>query len=333
MRFRRAWWVQPGRIGTCRLAMGALALGLPLLAPSLKGAQLQVLEPSGEAQGEVDPGDDNSPYLGLVADDRQESGQGIRVIEVVADGPADAAGLMAGDLIVGLGGQPVTKMAELAQVILQAEIGDTLELEVVRDGQSSRRKLILAARPASSARAFPNFGPIGDEPLPLDAPDTGGAPRRRLLGLRAAPLSDEIRRYLRVPGEAGVVVTEVEPDSPAFAAGMTRDMVIVAIDGQPVQTPADLADAVTKAGPGREIELSYYVNGQLQKRRLVLREVAEAVPGLPSPPRGGPSLIGDAPAPASGPNDIEGRLRWLEQRLQAIEARLDQLLRSMPEQP
>ncbi|MDX1613380.1 MAG: trypsin-like peptidase domain-containing protein [Candidatus Promineifilaceae bacterium] len=82
--------------------------------------------------------------------------QGAYVISVAADTPAAAAGLVAanpatgrgGDLIVAIDGQPIQDFADLnAYLVLQAEVGQTIELTVVRDGQELTLPLTLGARP------------------------------------------------------------------------------------------------------------------------------------------------------------------------------------------
>lgn len=309
-------WVAAGIWGLASFVGPALSSGQPLRPPA---------DPAADAPAEADaPPADNGPYLGLVADDRLDRGRGIRVIEAIADGPAEKAGLMPGDLIVTINGRPAMSMQDLAGAVGAAKIGDTLALEIERGGQRLSILLELTARPPAGERRFPEFGQIPEElpAEPLTLPPA--APRRRLLGLRAAPLSDETRVFLRVPGSDGVIVTEVEPDSPAFAAGLTRDMVIVTVNGNPVTIPADLATLVNRAGPGGNVELGYYVNGQLQKRTLTLREAAEAP---------GPDAGGAPPAAAAGedPAGLAARVRWLEDRLAALEAKLDEALRRLGE--
>ena len=62
----------------------------------------------------------------------------IGVMEVVEDSPAARAGLRAGDLIVGVGGQPVARAGDLQRQMIGADIGRPLEVEILRDGRISR---------------------------------------------------------------------------------------------------------------------------------------------------------------------------------------------------
>jgi S1-C subfamily serine protease len=59
-------------------------------------------------------------------------------MEVVEDSPAARAGLRAGDLIVEVGGQPISNAKELQGHMVGAAIGRPLEIELLRDGRLQR---------------------------------------------------------------------------------------------------------------------------------------------------------------------------------------------------
>lgn len=68
----------------------------------------------------------------------------IGVIEVVEDSPAARAGLRPGDLIVGVGGTPVSRAAELQAKMIGASAGGALEVEVLRQGRLLRITVVPA---------------------------------------------------------------------------------------------------------------------------------------------------------------------------------------------
>lgn len=103
------------------------------------------------ATGEVELG-----YLGIVGqtvdpDVAQlydlSSDAGAVIAEVAPDGPAAAAGLRAGDIIVAIDDEEVSTMAELAGRIQQRRPGDDVEVEVVRDGEELTLTVTLGERP------------------------------------------------------------------------------------------------------------------------------------------------------------------------------------------
>ena len=63
---------------------------------------------------------------------------GIGVLEVVEGSPAARAGLRSGDLIVGVGGQPVGRAGDLQSRMIGAAVGEPLEFEVLRDDRIAR---------------------------------------------------------------------------------------------------------------------------------------------------------------------------------------------------
>ena len=82
-------------------------------------------------------------YLGLVSmpgplpaalQERFGRTAGLRVVEVVAGGPADRAGLRAGDLLLTAAGQPVTKAQDLQRLMFSDAIGRPLPITVMRNG-------------------------------------------------------------------------------------------------------------------------------------------------------------------------------------------------------
>jgi S1-C subfamily serine protease len=82
-------------------------------------------------------------YLGIVStpeplpaalQERFARKSGLRVAEVVADGPAARAGLRVGDLLISAGGQPVQKAQDLQRLMFSEAIGRPLAITVMRNG-------------------------------------------------------------------------------------------------------------------------------------------------------------------------------------------------------
>ena len=82
-------------------------------------------------------------YLGLITTpapvppkfrERGSSGRGIRVAEVVAGGPADRAGLRAGDLLLFAGGQPLDSAQALQRLMFDEAIGRPFAITAMRNG-------------------------------------------------------------------------------------------------------------------------------------------------------------------------------------------------------
>jgi hypothetical protein len=124
--------------------------------------------------GNKEPG-----YLGLLADDRQDRGRGVRVIEVHADGPAAKGGLKKQDLITTVSGVRTRQMTEMSDVLNLYVAGEIVEFEVLRDNKPLKVKVTLGRRsppktsavPATETIPLPPGEAISNEPPPESAKD------------------------------------------------------------------------------------------------------------------------------------------------------------------
>jgi S1-C subfamily serine protease len=79
--------------------------------------------------------------------------QGVLVVMVESDSPADRAGLLVGDVIVAAAGEPVTEPQDVADLLGGERVGAELELTVVRGGEVRALRVIVGERaPASNVR-------------------------------------------------------------------------------------------------------------------------------------------------------------------------------------
>jgi serine protease Do len=158
--------------------------------------------------------------------------EGALVAEPQADGPAAKAGIQAGDVIIGVNGQPVKDARELARTIGGFAPGNTVKLDVVQKGQTRTVEMTLGQLPSNvEAKADPGAG--------RSSPRGGEVPR---LGLSLAPASS-----VAGAGNDGVVVTEVDPKSPAADRGFKEGDVILEVAGKSVTSAGDVREAINAA--------------------------------------------------------------------------------------
>jgi len=86
-------------------------------------------------------------YFGVGLEDRRDGGQGVIVTGVEADTPAAAAGVVGGDLIVAVDGSTTDGSAGVIAAIRDREAGDTIDITLVRDGESIEVTVELIERP------------------------------------------------------------------------------------------------------------------------------------------------------------------------------------------
>lgn len=133
--------------------------------------------------------------------------------------PAAQAGLVAGDVVVSVGGAPIRSGLELQRAVLRAGVGQPMRLVVLRQGRRRNITVTTAERPTRQRRtARPR----------RRAPQTRTAAPDLGLVLRTLDRGEATR--LRWRGPLGVVVLSVVPGSPADRGGARRGDVIVEAD-------------------------------------------------------------------------------------------------------
>ncbi|UCE85361.1 MAG: PDZ domain-containing protein [Deltaproteobacteria bacterium] len=168
-----------------------------------------------------------------------------------------------------------------------------------------RRALPLAAALALVAAA-PAWGEAGQ------ARPT--APGRARAGLHVQSMTPELRDYFGAPRDRGILVTRVQSNGPAAAAGVRVGDVLIAVDGEPLAEPHALVRAVGRAPAGAAIELELVRDKRTQR-------VSVKLAGEPGPWWHAEDLDSMRerferwlPPDAQRLEELERRVRELEQR-------------------
>jgi len=113
-----------------------------------------------------------------------------------------------------------------------------------------------------------------------------GYVKRPIIGVSIGPVDAEDAEYYELPEVSGALVQDV-PEGPARRAGIQREDVIVAIEGDPVRSPNQLQQEVAQYRPGQEITVSLYRDGERREVEVTLADaelnVAAAEPATPEP--------------------------------------------------
>ncbi len=99
-----------------------------------------------------------------------------------------------------------------------------------------------------------------------------GVVRRPWLGVQITNITPEAAEYLGLPDVSGVLVQSVTEDSPAEAAGIEREDVIVSIDGVSVSRSGQLQQLVARKRPGDPVRVELFRNGEPREIRGQLDE-------------------------------------------------------------
>lgn len=93
------------------------------------------------------------PYIGIEIGDNTSKVQGVLVSAVTPGGPAEKAGLKQGDIISDLGGEKILNPYDLLGLIIERNVGDTVNVKYYRGGNYSAVNVTLEKRPASTNQA------------------------------------------------------------------------------------------------------------------------------------------------------------------------------------
>ena len=174
--------------------------------------------------------------------------RGVVVDDVEPDSPAAKAGIKEKDVITQYDGQLVEGTVQFRRLIRETPPGRSVTLEISRGGSTQNISVELGDRSDVSVRKMKgkmrNFGGAYSFSMPNveelpDMPDVMDA-RTPILGINAEDLTGQLGSYFGAPNNAGVLVREVRPGTPAEKAGLKAGDVIIKIEGKEVRALADL---------------------------------------------------------------------------------------------
>jgi serine protease Do len=166
--------------------------------------------------------------------------RGAMVAGISDNGPAAAAKIRGGDIILSFNGQDVKEMRTLPRIVAETEIGKQVPVTLWRDGKEMTVQASIAELPddvqqVSTSPAAPKKAPVNQ------AVDIGG------LGLKLSPITDELRtKYSIGADQKGVVVTDVAPNGDAAQRGLKAGDVVVEVQQEAVNSPADVQERVDR---------------------------------------------------------------------------------------
>ncbi len=162
--------------------------------------------------------------------------KGALVSEVLGGSPAAEAGIKSGDVIVKFDDQEVEDQTALRNIVARTPVNKKVKVEVIRDKRSKTISVKIGEQPKDLAS-------IGEESEEFQREGENTA----LAGLEVRNLTPDVAGRLGLPPDfKGVVITDIDPDSNAAAAGLRAGDLITEINREPVNSLDDYKRIIGK---------------------------------------------------------------------------------------
>jgi serine protease Do len=146
-----------------------------------------------------------------------EDTRGALVADVTKDGPAHKGGIKRGDVIVSFDGKKIEASNDLPYVVASTPVGKNVTVEVIRKGQKKRLDVEIGKlKEEKEAQAVSEMKPH--------------------LGMTVEALTPELAEKLGLSETRGIVVAQVDGNTPAAEAGLRAGDLILEVDQSPVDS-------------------------------------------------------------------------------------------------
>jgi S1-C subfamily serine protease len=259
-------------------------------------------------------------WLGVWLTDAVDGG--VQIQAVVDGGPAAEAGVRAGDIVIQAGQRSVISEAELGRLLRSMSPGQELPLKLLRAseklevtvalGQRQRRTVGWTVRPSP-----PSPVDVPAPPTPADSYRAYVYPNLmnpESVGLQVTEITPALRLHYGAPEEVGVLVTRVESEQLAEAAGLEVGDILVRIDGKPIRSEREVRGNLVRWNVQEPLTIQV-----IRATKVVDLDVAPVVQTVRAP----------GIARSSNPRDDFARQEMLKHQLELQIERLERRLAEM----
>jgi serine protease Do len=174
---------------------------------------------------------------------------GVIIADVNPKGPAGEAGVRRNDIVRKIDGEPVKDNQDLLAKIASRKPGETVKLEILRDGETIKIDVKLTTRPLT-------FDAQGGEGGPESEEDSAAPSSGQGLGIKVQGIPPAMKQQLDIgASDPGVIITSVDPESDAAEEGLSPRQIIVALDDKPIASVTDWNRVVKGLKPGDTVKV------------------------------------------------------------------------------
>jgi len=178
---------------------------------------------------------------------------GTLVVRVFPGDPADQAGLEVGDVVIRVGDVDVNESDDLNREVGLLAEGTSVDIVVVREGESLTLTVILGERPSEEELAtYEGSQPENDEDVAVSG-----------FGMAVGPITSIVARHLGLNSTEGVVIMDVTAGGRADRAGLVEGDIIVEIDHQPIGSVEEWNSFVSELDEDAKVVLTILRDGSL----------------------------------------------------------------------
>lgn len=165
---------------------------------------------------------------------------GILISEVQKDSPASKAGLQEGDVIIKLDNEKVSNVTQLRNKVAMLRPDSKTRIDVIRNGRAKKVEVTIGEQPA-------DFG--------KHARTSTDKNSLKKYGLTLQELTSELAEKFDYEAGSGLIISDVEPGTPAADAGLKPGQLIEEINRKPVASLKDLQRALKQSSKSGKILL------------------------------------------------------------------------------
>jgi serine protease Do len=194
-----------------------------------------------------------------------DKARGALIASVSDNGPAQAAGIQAGDVVLSFDGRDVTDMRRLPRLVAETPVGKSVPVTVWRKRKENAVQ-VTVGRLEESDQQQASVQPSQKK----KAADESGVVKT--LGLTLSGITPDLKEKFSLAGESkGVVVVDVAKDSPAAAKGVRPGDLIMEAAQEEVKSPVEVNNKIEEAKKSGRKSILLLVERQGDLRFIALR--------------------------------------------------------------
>jgi serine protease Do len=226
-------------------------------------------------------------WLGVFLDDASsKDGMGVAIRNVLQDSPAHRAGLADGDVLLKWNQIPLQHVRQFIRMVQETPAGTRVDLDIMRQGERQTLSATIDSRkPEDTLGKFvvrvPELIPPADVPGQVESNASQGQGSRQAglqVGLEVVPLNPQLADYMKIPGQSGLLVSRVEPNTAAETSGLQAGDVILSIDGRRILDPQTLSSYIQSRASGDTLLLRFLRKGVERSAVIPLRQPRTKAP-------------------------------------------------------